>query len=71
MRGISGGTMFVLRAAFWFSVVALLMPREADGRAQEPSGQRDGAMISSLQSSALENLARVKAELEARHKRAS
>jgi len=63
--------MFVLRAAFWFTVVALLMPREAGESARSAREQADGAMINSLQASALMNLARVKAELEARHARES
>ena len=62
--------MFVLRAAFWFSVVALFMPHEPDAKTVDASEQ-SGAMISSMQTIALINLKRVKTDLQARHARES
>jgi len=61
--------MFVLRAAFWFSVVALFMLHEPDAKTVDASEQSSGAMISSMQTIALANLKRVKTDLQARHAR--
>jgi len=63
--------MFILRAAFWFGVVALFMPHEPDAKTVDASEQSSGAMISSMQTITLANLKRVKADLQARHARES
>ena len=67
--------MFLLRAAFWFAVVAVLMPREPDlglgtpGMAAACEGTaacRDGQQwLQDFRSAAIVSLARVRADLEA------
>ncbi len=59
--------MFVLRAAFWITVVAVLMPREPSLGSE--SGTNGVAMLAAVQTSAMANLSRVRADLEARHAR--
>jgi len=61
----AGEAMFVLRAAFWITIVAVLMPR-APGLASEGNTAGPG-MLAAVQTSALENLTRVRADLKARH----
>jgi len=62
-----GEAMFVLRAAFWIAVVAVLMPREPSLGSE--SGTNGVAMLAAVQTSAMANLSRVRADLEARHAR--
>jgi len=59
-----GEAMFVLRAAFWITVVAVLMPREPSLGSE--SGTTGAAMLAAVQTSALASLSRVRANLEAR-----
>jgi hypothetical protein len=54
--------MFVLRAAFWIPVVALLAPAEPEF-GPTPDARAGDDVIASMQTQALEALARVKAEI--------
>jgi hypothetical protein len=56
--------MFLLRAAFWFMVVAVLIPREpGDGLARGSSNPAAG-ILNSVRTETLTRLARVKEELK-------
>jgi hypothetical protein len=54
--------MFVLRAAFWIPVVALLAPAEAEFGPTSPTPAGND-VIAEIQTQALEALARVKASI--------
>ena len=57
--------MFVLRAAFWIAVIAVLFPKDVDsGLQQAPDGAAKMA-IGSIRTSLLATLWRVKAEFAA------
>jgi hypothetical protein len=67
-----GGGMFLVRAAFWFSAVAILMPHEPDlglGRPQgadcPPAVCQSQQWLHDFRAAALSSLARVRDELVA------
>ena len=55
--------MFLLRGAFWVTMVVVFSPREADLRPANNAGQSANAVFDAFRDGALATLSRVKADL--------
>ena len=59
-----GGRMFLLRAAFWFTVVAVLVPRESGFGFARGSNDPAAQVLDAVREETLSRLVRVKEELK-------